>query len=379
MEIFNNLHIHFLNILEENVRRRELHNKLRTLRDVSNPFTIPEAHFLKLYRMPPVIVRDIVIPQLEVHLQPSQRNTCVPVHIKVLATLHLLSQGSYQSSLGKDCDVAVMQSTDSKIISEVLEIIVTHLFPVYVKFPNNEDTTRIVKQGFHEKFQFPNVIGAIDCTHIAIHKPPIEHPDRPALAYYNRKGYYSINVQAVCDSNLKILAINARYPGTTHDAAIWATSSVNRYLRRKFLEGDQRTWLLGDSGYPLSPWLMTPIMDAPENSPEARYTVKHIRARNTIERCFGVLKNRFRCLLKHRVLDYSHRKAGLIVYACATLHNILVEHRIDLLDDEEEPDDANNDDEEDYDDEQFHLNVDADVLDIGRRQRNQLVRILDNQ
>jgi hypothetical protein len=167
-----------------------------------------------------------------------------------------------------------------------------------------------VKDGFLEKFNFPNVIGAIDCTHIAIVSPPHQNPNQPALAYFNRKGFYSINVQAVCDSNLKIFAVNARFPGATHDSAIWATSTINRYLRTRFEQGDINTRLLGDGGYPLSPWLMSPILNPPAESPEARYNRKHILTRNTIEPCFGKLKQRFRCLLKHRVLHNRHRKVG---------------------------------------------------------------------
>lgn len=44
---------------------------------------------------------------------------------------------------------------------------------------------------------FPDVIGAIDCTHIAIVPPKIDDPIHPAVAYINRKGYHSLNVQAV--------------------------------------------------------------------------------------------------------------------------------------------------------------------------------------
>lgn len=47
------------------------------------------------------------------------------------------------------------------------------------------------------KFNFPGVIGSIDGTHIAIKAPATEDPIRPGLAYYNRKGFYSINVQIV--------------------------------------------------------------------------------------------------------------------------------------------------------------------------------------
>lgn len=70
------------------------------------------------------------------------------------------------------------------------------------------------------------------------------------------------------------------------------------------------------------PWLLTPIEEAVEGTPEAAFNTAHIRARNVIERCNGVLKGRFRCLLRHRTLNYSPVKAAKITIACAVLHNI---------------------------------------------------------
>jgi len=40
-----------------------------------------------------------------------------------------------------------------------------------------------------------------------------------------------------------------------------------------------------------------------------------------IERCIGVLKERWRCLKCDRTLHYRPEKAGKIVNACAVLHN----------------------------------------------------------
>lgn len=56
----------------------------------------------------------------------------------------------------------------------------------------------------------------------------------------------------------------------------------------------------GDSGYAQRPWMMTPILNAVPNTPEELYTQKQIRAWNVVERCIGVLKTRWRCLLAHR-------------------------------------------------------------------------------
>lgn len=75
--------------------------------------------------------------------------------------------------------------------------------------------------------------------------------------------------------------------------------------------------------------MLTPIEGAQENTPEGRYTTAHIRVRNSIERCNGVLKMRIRCLLKHRVLHYGPVKAAQIIYSCCVLHNILIEQNIE--------------------------------------------------
>lgn len=68
--------------------------------------------------------------------------------------------------------------------------------------------------------------------------------------------------------------------------------------------------------------MMTPILDAESDSPEAYYTQKHVQTRNIIERTIGLLKARFRCLLVHRVLHYQPHVAGSITNACVILHNI---------------------------------------------------------
>lgn len=68
--------------------------------------------------------------------------------------------------------------------------------------------------------------------------------------------------------------------------------------------------------------MMTPILGAASDSPEEYYTNLHCKVRNTVERCIGVLKARWRCLTVHRVLHYDPVTCGKIVNACVVLHNI---------------------------------------------------------
>lgn len=90
----------------------------------------------------------------------------------------------------------------------------------------------------------------------------------------------------------------------------------------------QGEYLLGDSGYPLEPWLMTPVPGRPAVfTPAGRYNAAHASMRSVVERCIGLLMSRFRCVQKHRVLYHHLRIAGPIVAACAVLHNICLSAR----------------------------------------------------
>lgn len=89
---------------------------------------------------------------------------------------------------------------------------------------------------------------------------------------------------------------------------------------------------LGDSGYPLRPWLMNPYLPQPAlETPEFRFNerMRHIRVQ--IERCFGLMKNRFRCLIKDRTLHYAPTTVAKIVLACTVLHNMCIENNVPLI------------------------------------------------
>ena len=64
---------------------------------------------------------------------------------------------------------------------------------MFIVWPD-ENRKTIIKQAFFAKNGFPGVIGCIDCTHIRIQAPRINEND-----FVNRKGYHSLNVQAICD------------------------------------------------------------------------------------------------------------------------------------------------------------------------------------
>lgn len=137
-----------------------------------------------------------------------------------------------------------------------------------------------------------------------------------AEIYRNRKGFFSINVQTLCDADLKILDIVARWPGSAHDSLIFRNSKV----RAQFESGKFRdSYIVGDSGYENSDFLMTPLGSV-RSEAENLYNESIIRTRNCIERSYGVWKRRFPILSLGVRLQFQ-KLQGIIV-ATAVLHNI---------------------------------------------------------
>ncbi|XP_064463155.1 putative nuclease HARBI1 [Ornithodoros turicata] len=157
-----------------------------------------------------------------------------------------------------------------------------------IKFPTTATERATTTEEFYNISNFPFVVGALDCTHIAIQSPG----GRLAELYRNRKGYFSLNVQVVVFLGLQITNIVARWPGSVHDSTIFN----NSLLQGEFERGTYgQSLLLGDGGYACRPYLMTPLRAARTTS-ERRYNASHIRTRNTVERMFGVWKRRFPAL-----------------------------------------------------------------------------------
>lgn len=167
-------------------------------------------------------------------------------------------------------------------------------------------------RGFYAIAGFPGVLGAIDCTHVAIQSPGGDTAEQ----YRNRKGYFSVNVQATCDASLNITNLVARWPGSVHDATIFSNSRLcAEFETQQISQG----YLLGDGGYPNKAYLLTPLTVVTTPA-ERRFNFSQIRTRNPIERTFGVWKRRFPCLKLGLRVHLQHTLT--IIVACGVLHNI---------------------------------------------------------
>ncbi|XP_064631610.1 putative nuclease HARBI1 [Lineus longissimus] len=189
----------------------------------------------------------------------------------------------------------------------------------------------------------PGAIGALDCTHVKICKPGGRRGYGDE--YINRKGVASINVQASCDAQERFTSIDANWPGSVHDSRIWKNSDVGRFVTKTLGDGH----LLGDEGYGIAPWLMTPYGN-PVQPHERTFNRIHKKERAVIERCFGQLKKRFPILLGQVRLRIP--KVPSVVVACCVLHNAakyLNDRDDDFIDAQDDDDEEGDEDDDDAD------------------------------
>ncbi|XP_048515024.1 putative nuclease HARBI1 [Athalia rosae] len=129
--------------------------------------------------------------------------------------------------VGYNYQLACSQPSVSRCLRDVNSLLNNPvMFNEWVHFPRSIPELESLRNRFYTDYGFPGVCGCVDCTHIAI-VPPSRHDNvYPEHVYVNRKGYHSLNVQLICDSGMKIIHVNAKYPGSSHDSFIWNNLNV---------------------------------------------------------------------------------------------------------------------------------------------------------
>jgi hypothetical protein len=233
----------------------------------------------------------------------------------------------------------------------------------FIKWPISEERKK-VHEGFENLGGLKNVIGAVDGTYIPMKNAPNKDPE----VYFTRKKRYAIHCQGIVNDKGIFISFDVGWPGSVHDARVFRNSSFYKDYSNIIQEDD---YLLGDSAYPISFFLIPPFKD-PSSRKQKEFNHFHSRHRVVVEHTFGRLKARFGML---RNLDIKTIKMGILFTCCAIiLHNFLEINmdtwEINSDDNDIDDDTADIDDENDfYISRQNRENYDV-LKRIGQTKRN---------
>ncbi|XP_033971714.1 protein ALP1-like [Trematomus bernacchii] len=251
-------------------------------------------------------------------------------HMTVLTTVYWLAHGLSYSVVSRAFQVPL--STVHRLVHQGVEDIAA-LRQSVIRLPAGPELEE-VGQGFQQLANSPafsSCVGAIDGCHIRIKTPP----GPSGQDYINRKLFPSIQLQAVCDGKGKFLQTFVGFPGSVHDTRVLKTST----LYKEALYPPPGYFIVGDGGYPciVHPiTVVTPYREPLQGRVQSHFNGCHAKARSIIERAFGILKGRWRCLLS-KALEVNHTFVPAVVTACCVLHNLsITADMTQLLEEEEE-------------------------------------------
>ncbi|XP_015586884.1 putative nuclease HARBI1 isoform X2 [Cephus cinctus] len=115
-----------------------------------------------------------------------------------------------------------MSTTSAHRIASRVTNVLARLRPRFVKRSSTNEEIRQQQEQFYRIARFPKIIGCIDCTYC--HVKSFGREEAELFRY--RKGYLSINVQAVSNANMEITDIVARWQGSVHDSTIFNNSRL---------------------------------------------------------------------------------------------------------------------------------------------------------
>ncbi|KAJ7344461.1 hypothetical protein JRQ81_000411 [Phrynocephalus forsythii] len=114
-------------------------------------------------------------------------------------------------------------STIASIIVEVCLAIEHTLLKEEVRISDINKMTSLMR-----KLGFPHCLGSVDGTHVAITPPKLQ-----GQAYFHRKSFHSVLLQAACDGDGIFFSMLAGHSGVYHDAHVFWSSMLFKKWRKE--------------------------------------------------------------------------------------------------------------------------------------------------
>ncbi|XP_063049901.1 uncharacterized protein LOC134444562 [Engraulis encrasicolus] len=281
----------------------------------------PEKHF-GYFRMS-VATFDCLLARVMPFIQhgESHRSPVGPME-RLAVTLRHLAHGISQNALAGSYKLGT--ATVCQIVKEVC-LALWAVLQEEVKFPTNWEP---IRDGFWERWNYPNCVGAIDGKHVRI-----KAPAKSGSSFFNYRGYFSFVLMAACDAKYRFTYVHVGAHGKESDGGVLSRSKFGK----KLIDGSLPLLpcaplpgtdvltppvFVADEAFPQKINLMRPYPGSQQLSHDQKvYNYRHSRARRVIENSFGILAARWRVMA--HAIESSVETAEVVTKACIALHNFL--------------------------------------------------------
>lgn len=287
---------------------------------------LTEQEFQQRYRLTKTVFARVVvllIPYLLSDRRMTGMFSPIPVELQLSMTLRFLAGGSHLDIMDLH---GVGYSTFYRCLWRTCYAL-DKCLPMSFNVADEDEMAQL-EDGFARltRHVLRGIVGAIDGLAVKIIKPHIcEVPD--PMAYYNRKGFFALNVQAICDSQRRFRWFSAATCGSTHDATAFAATRLSRRLGAGQM--GEKWCIAADEAYGLGEHLVTPYSGRNLSVAKDSYNFYQSRCRINIECAFGILVRRWGILW--RKMEISLDKVPLVVGVCMKLHNLCIDHRLEVM------------------------------------------------
>ena len=245
--------------------------------------------------------------------QDTNMRPAIPVEVKVAVAISRLATGNSMQTIADLYRIGL--STSQLAVTQFTAAIKSILLGKFIRWPSTSTMEKYASE-FESLHGIPFVVGAVDGSHI-----PIVAPRFHAADYYNRKGFHSVLLQGVVSSKCLFWDFDIGWAGSLHDANLWGRTAIGQ-----FCEGGKLSpfALVGDAAYPCRPWMLAPYKGHKDGLSREEYHWNFVQSstRMCVERAFGMLKGRWRILLKR--IDVHLKNVPELVSTCLVLHNMCI-------------------------------------------------------
>ncbi|KAL3338182.1 hypothetical protein AABB24_030365 [Solanum stoloniferum] len=247
---------------------------------------------------------------------------------RVAVALRRLSSGDSLSIVGES--LGIHQSTVSQITWRFVEAMEERCLH-HIRWPTNQDDMKDIKSKFENIRGLPNCCGAVDTTHIMF---CLSTADPLSKVWSDLEKNHSMILQAIVDPDMRFLDVLAGWPGSLSDSEVLKSSRFFELAEEgKRLSGEKfnlsndtelREYIVGDSGFPLLPWLLTPYTGRELSDHQADYNKRHFATRKVAQRALARLKDKWK-IIQGVMWRPDKQKLPRIILVCCLLHNILID------------------------------------------------------